>query len=268
VNRGNRVRYGMPADGSHRAHFIQELGLEHWTDGGASHGRAAIVPEMLVPGTGVVRIGVLTVLADVVAGQPPSGPVSPTTDISVHVAHVRPMKSVSLVSRVLKAGRSLLVAETLLTADEEPEPFATSLVTFMNRSIDVGGGAPPSGQRLGEPVGERIGARVLHPGTVELAPQADLRNEHHGTVQGGVMALLAELAAESALGEAGPVVATDLDIRFLNRVKVGPARATARTLIADPRGWVLGVAIRDAGDADRMAAYTSIRCSPAPPLDV
>ena len=253
----------MPADGSGPSHFVEELGLHHWTEGGASHGRAEIVPGMLVPGTDVVRIGVLTVLADVVGGQPPSGAVSPTTDISVHVARVRPMKSVGLVSRVLKAGRTLLVAETRLTADGEAEPFATSLVTFMNRSIGVGPGGPPSCPPLGQPVGERIGARVIRPGTVELFPQDDLSNAHHATVQGGVMALLAELAAESALGRADPVVVTDLDIRFLNRVKVGPARATASMLINSPEGWVLGVEIRDAGDSDRIAAYASLRCAPA-----
>jgi acyl-coenzyme A thioesterase PaaI-like protein len=243
---------------------IEELGLEHWIGDGLSHGRAAIVPEMWVPGTEIVRIGVLAALADVIAGQPPTGPVSPTTDINVLVARVRPMRSVALTSRVLKAGRTLFVAETLLTADDEAEPFATSLATFMNRLIAMDGPGPHRGgrppARLTEPLHARIGARVIGPGSVELSPQADINNDVHGTVLGGVTAMLAELAAESALAAEGMFVATDLDIRFLNRVKVGPVRATTRMLVPGPQDRLLGVAVVDAGDGERPIAYATVRC--------
>ena len=108
---------------SSQTHVIDELGFEHWFADGQSRGRARVVPGMCVPGTPFVRIGVLTVLADLVSGQPESGPVTPTTDLSVHLVRVRPMEWVNLAATVLKAGASLLFVETMLTADDELEPF-------------------------------------------------------------------------------------------------------------------------------------------------
>jgi len=242
-----------------------ELGLEHWIDGELSHGRAAIVPGLCVPGTRIPRIGALTLMIDVIAGQPPSGAINPTTDISVHMTELRPMDSVHIVSRVLKAGRLLAVMEAQVMAGDDAEPFAVSLSTFLNRRISTSG---PGTQRvhraLAAPLAERIGARVLAPGTVELPLLPAVRNDFHGTILGGVMAILAELAAESMFADAGPVVVTDLDVRFLNRVKVGPALAVAKTVMTGPQGHDLAIEVFDSGDSDRMAVYATARVVPAP----
>jgi acyl-coenzyme A thioesterase PaaI-like protein len=257
--------------------IVGALGLDHWIEGDESHGRAAITPGLWVPGTQVGRIGALTLLADVIAGQPPSGPITPTTDINMHLIHLRPMESVHLVSRVLKAGRLLVVCATRLMADDETAPFALSRSTFMNNSPPVTdrpslAAGIPSGEPVVEPLAQRIGARVVAPGVVELAPHEDVHNHLHGTILGGVIAMLAELAAESALGGDGPVggdapvVVTDLDVRFLNRVKVGPAVATARVLVSGPHGSDLEVEIRDVGDGERMIGYAVARGSRVPPL--
>ena len=58
----------------------------------------------------------------------------------------------------------------------------------------------------------------------------------NGTLQGGMVALLAESAAEDLLearfGE--PVVVTDLDIRYLARAEHGPVRTSCRLIGAGP----------------------------------
>ena len=55
---------------------------------------------------------------------------------------------------------------------------------------------------------------------------------------------------------------TDLDIRFLNRVKVGPVRAMARRVVAGRRGEVVDVTLHDAGDGMRPVAHVSTTCVP------
>ena len=247
---------------SSRTHVIDELGFEHWFDAGVSCGRAQVVPGMCVPGTPIVRIGVLAILADLASGQPESGPVTPTTDLSVHLVRVRSMEWVNLAATVLKAGSSLLFVETLLTADDEQEPFATSLATFMTRPVVRLDQPEPVEVRLDQPFGSRIGAEILRPGAVELALRDDILNVFHGTVQGGILATLGELAAESLWAEGEPHLVTDLDIRFLNRVKVGPVRATARPVVSGRRGEVVDVKLFDAGNDMRPVAHVSTTCIP------
>jgi acyl-coenzyme A thioesterase PaaI-like protein len=237
------------------SHFIGELGLTHWVDRDVSYGKADITAEMLVPGTSIVRIGILATFADLVAGQPPSGAMNPTTDLSVHIHCPTEMSTVHLESRLVKAGATLVVIETRLTADHQAAPFATSLATFMNRKIQSTGRPNQHSVRLGLPVAERIGARVTGPGTVEMMIRDDVGNSF-GTVQGGVLAVLAELAAESALDQDDPFVITDLDARYLNRVKVGPVEATAEILIDRLPRRTFGVHVRDRGE-NRVVTYVA-----------
>ena len=247
---------------SSQTHVIDELGFEHWLADGMSCGRAQVLPGMCVPGTGIVRIGVLAILADLASGQPESGPVTPTTDLSVHLVRVRPMEWVNLRATVLKAGASLLFVETMLTADDEQEPFATSLATFMSRPVERLDHPDPVEIRLDQPFGARIGAEVLRPGVVEVALRDDILNAFHGTVQGGILATLGELAAESLWAGGEPHLVTDLDIRFLNRVKVGPVRATARRVVSGRRGEVVDVTLFDVGNEMRPVAHVSTTCIP------
>jgi acyl-coenzyme A thioesterase PaaI-like protein len=60
-----------------------------------------------------------------------------------------------------------------------------------------------------------------------------------GTIQGGAVALVAELAAETLSGRA----VDDLQIRFLSTVRTGPARSSARSLTRD----TVRAEVRDAG---------------------
>jgi acyl-coenzyme A thioesterase PaaI-like protein len=246
-----------------QTHVIGELGFEHWFSDGQSCGRVQVVPGMLVPGTQFVRIGLLAVLADLASGQPVTGAVTPTTDLSVHVAHLRPMESITLVARVLKSGATLMFVETMLTADEDSEPFATSLATFMTRPVVQPASPEPNGVRLSQPLAERIGAEVLGPGVAELELRPDILNDHHhGTVQGGLMAVLGEVSAASVWAEGEPHLVTDLDIRYLNPVKVGPVRASARLVVDGWRGTVVDVSFVDVGNGMRAVAHASTICVP------
>ena len=95
-----------------------------------------------------------------------------------------------------------------------------------------------------------------------MAPRDDVLNVFHGTVQGGILATLGELAAESLWAGGEAHLVTDLDIRFLNRVKVGPVRATARRVVSGRRGEVVDVTLFDAGNDMRRVAHVSTTCIP------
>ena len=65
-----------------------------------------------------------------------------------------------------------------------------------------------------------------------------------------------ELAAESAVDQDEPFVITDLDARYLNRVKVGPVEAVAELLIDRPPRRTFVVHIRDTGEG-RVVTYVT-----------
>jgi acyl-coenzyme A thioesterase PaaI-like protein len=103
------------------------------------------------------------------------------------------------------------------------------------------------------PFAENVGARVVEPGVVEVDRRPYVM-QPWGTVQGGVIALLGELAAESLMG--GAVI--DLDVRYLSAVRVGPARTSATAVGAS----TVRVEVRDAGSDDRLAALVVARTLP------
>jgi acyl-coenzyme A thioesterase PaaI-like protein len=72
-----------------------------------------------------------------------------------------------------------------------------------------------------------------------------------GTIQGGAVALLVELAAESSAG--API--EDLEIRYLSAIRVGPARATAEVIAPG----LIRVELRDVGRPDRLATVALAR---------
>jgi acyl-coenzyme A thioesterase PaaI-like protein len=105
------------------------------------------------------------------------------------------------------------------------------------------------------PFPEHVGASILEPGVVEME-RTPFVVQAAGSLQGGAVALLGELAAESLTGS--PVV--DLDIRYLNSVRVGPGRATA-TLLGQ---GVVRVEVRDQGRDHRLTALVVARVAPDP----
>jgi acyl-coenzyme A thioesterase PaaI-like protein len=86
---------------------------------------------------------------------------------------------------------------------------------------------------LTRPLREEAGIEVIDAenGVVQVEVTPALRNPV-GTLQGAMVALLAEAAAEELLAArtGTPVVITDLDLRYLAQAPIGPVRATARAL--------------------------------------
>jgi acyl-coenzyme A thioesterase PaaI-like protein len=100
-------------------------------------------------------------------------------------------------------------------------------------------------------------------GVVEIEVRPEVCNPA-GTLQGAMVALVAEAAAEDLIGTmAGrPVVVSELDIRYLAQANVGPVRTHCRMLGSRPDDPV-EVRLVDTGTG-RLSTLVYARALPAP----
>lgn len=156
---------------------------------------------------------------------------------------------------MVKQGRSTVAGEVFFYDAETMKLVAYSYLTFMGspRPQDL----PPAFTRgmrtvgtMEKPFPEHVGARIIEPGVIEM-DRTPFVIQQAGSIQGGAVALLGELAAETLTGL--PVM--DLDVRYLSAVRVGPGRATGTVL---GQGLVR-VEVRDRGRDDRLIALALAR---------
>ncbi len=224
-------------------------------DRSAMVGETAVTPMLRPPGAATARPAVLATVADCLAGVPACLLTLPrlalTLDITVRLASPATGDHLSVVARVLKHGTRTIATEVEFTDSSTGELAASCFLTFTPspRPQDVAPAAmgemrPPLGE-LSVPLPEYVGVRTVAPGVVEI-DHRPLVTQNSGTLQGGIVALLGEMAAETLTGR--PVV--EIDTRYLTTVRVGPARTMARRV--GDRG--VRVEVRDAGNGGRLAA--------------
>jgi acyl-coenzyme A thioesterase PaaI-like protein len=227
------------------------------------HGSAHVVPEMYSPGTTAVRASIFATWTDIAAGYhavDAFAPRVPTTlELDVHLHQdIADYAEVHAVSRLIKAGRSVLVAMVDFT-DETGRSLSFGTATFMpvpDASLRI----PPEHEafrntrvppgRLQRPFAERAGCERRSPGVAVLHRSADGLNSSN-TMNGGLMSVAVEEAVLSATP--GSVVSS-LAMRYLRPVRVGPAIATAQ--VFDELGRV---EVRDGGSDNRLAVYAITR---------
>jgi acyl-coenzyme A thioesterase PaaI-like protein len=253
------------------------LGVTARHDDGALVLDVTPTPETLVHG--VVRASVLSFAVDAVAGLVVDDDLTMwtlTTDMSIRM---RAMPAPDLLSTSLtvlrRGGRSAtcsvdlhdplghLVATGALgftrvpRRDTDPPKPDVSPEVAPQMFRDLGG--------LSRPLREEAGIEVVDAanGVVEVAVTASLRNSA-GTLQGAMVALVAEAAAEELVGcrSGAPVVVTDLDLRYLAQAHVGPVRTRCRPLGDGPDAPV-EVELVDTSQ-DRVTTHVYARAVPAP----
>lgn len=240
--------------------FITDIGFMHRGAGDDVVGELAVQAPLCIPGTSVVRPSVLATVADVLTGVLASVVTQPrvalTSDLTVHTLAGLGTDRLSMVGRLVKAGGTLVIGEVWFTAADHERPVALSDVSFIAspRPQDV---IPlPIVDRdfnagcFDRPFADALGARVVAPGVVEMDRDPYVL-QPAGTIQGGAIALVAELAAESLSGRA----VDDLQIRYLSTVRAGPARSSARALTPD----TVRVEVRDVGNHDRLTSVSIAR---------
>jgi acyl-coenzyme A thioesterase PaaI-like protein len=242
-------------------HILLELGFSVRRDGLCLRGIAEVTPFMHAPGTACLRTSILAIWADMVTGllaADTMGPRVPVT-LELDVQLYRPAPSsgpVSAVGRVVKAGRSVFVAEVSFFSSSGAE-FAFGAASFMlspnssltlpsRTSVDL----PPTSFRLPAPLAERAGLTRVMPGVASL-PRSEKGLNSSGTVNGGLIALCAE---EAVLSLTPGETLSSLALRYLAPVRVGPA-----TAVAVIRDGLARVTLRDAGREDRLSVIATAR---------
>lgn len=232
-----------------RLHIAGRLGVTaQATEGG-------IVLELLarpeVLHHGVVRISVLSFLVDAVAGivvdtDPDAWAL--TSDMSVRMRALPAPARIEATGTVLRQGRRSTTSKVELVTGTGA-PVATGAIGFATIARREGDPPKPTlntesaaaifrgTASLAGPLREVAGIEPLDPanGEVEMAVTPQLRNPA-GTLQGAMVALLAEAAAEDLVSTRfeTPCVVTELDLRYLAQARVGPVRSRCRLLGTAP----------------------------------
>jgi len=209
-----------------------------------------LVPQPETMHHGLVRASVLAYVIDAVTGiSVDSGSElwNLTTDLSVRT---RPMPAPELVSATASVVRRGRRSVTLLSEVTTPDGTlvatgAAGFATIPRKEND-----PPKplvspelvvnvfGREgtITSPLRDEAGIEVLDAaaGIVQVAVTPALRNPN-GTLQGAMVALVAEAAVEDMLSaqHGRPVVVIDLDIRYLARAERGPVRSACRVVSDD-----------------------------------
>ena len=261
-----------PNSHDYDSHIVSELGFHLERVGEEIHGRAAVVPEMYVPGTKVVRTSIFASWTDVAAGYlavdvfAPRVPTTLELDVHMHRDHGE-FGAVRAVARLLKAGRSVLVAMVDFV-DDEGLPVALGTASFMavpdpGITMPREHLAPMASERLPGrlrlPFAKRARCERVAPGVAVLPRSEDGLNSGN-TVNGGLIALAIE---EAALSVAPGSTLASMALRYLRPVRIGPAVASATV-----RHGLGKVDVRDAGSADRLAVYGVTRAWPSGSVEV
>jgi acyl-coenzyme A thioesterase PaaI-like protein len=255
-------------------HVLRDLGLAlERSPGAPDRAILPVVPEIR-DGAKRVRLGVLATLVDVVGAGVALRKIAPdwlaTADLSVHARDVVPIGPLAGEARALRSGRTTTVVEVRLfdegAARREVAIATMSFVRIVRpdatRSLETPTEAEVasrfefalSDSGLTRPYPEALGVRVLDAsrGELELA-RMDYTINSFGSLQGGTVASVAELAGEVAARAAGHEggVSSDVAVHYLAQGPHGPYRTVAELLRVRPS--VARVEVHDAGAGELMA---------------
>jgi acyl-coenzyme A thioesterase PaaI-like protein len=245
--------------------FVNDLsfGFDLAADGMSVVGDATITDALRSVGSELPRASVLATMADCMAGLAAFAVTAPrlavTLDIVVRNVATRCGDRLDVAGEIVKKGRSTIASEVRFSDSDTKDLVALSYLTFMTspRPQDQAP-APSRGMRttgsMPNHFAEHVGLRTIEAGVVEVNLVPFVMQASR-TLQGGVVGLLGEVAAESLTS--APIL--ELDVRYLNAIRVGPARATATQIGQD----LVRVEVRDRGIDDRLATLILVRFAPA-----
>jgi len=243
--------------------------------------RLPIVPAIL-DASGRPRVGVAAVIADMIAGQTAIREVSPswiaTSNLALQVGELPSEGSLVGHPKVLRKGATTIVIEVRLdhhdahgAASGRPVGLATlgfailprrnALQAELHRSRASGEDTvyAPVGTGFARPLLESIGVRFDAADCAEVDLDPYLQNTL-GALQGGVVAILVEAAAErlAASRIGGLVRVRGIELQYLKLGRKGPIRARARELAPTASGMIVRVELDDRGDGEALLTVATV----------
>ena len=236
--------------------------------------RAPVVPEICTDGGGV-HVGVVGTLVDVLGATLAIRALYPdwiaTAGLSIYLT--RPPISGTIVASgtVIRAGQSINVIDVDISEESSSSTHPSSaigsaIMTFSRLprrkdTIEVeadsvnGVTFAVEGAGLSRRYLDEVGLQILDDtaGIVEIKMTEYVRNSF-GAIQGGMVALLADIAGQCAARAATgqPLITKDLTIHYLSQGKVGPFRTRARMLRQTNDTALTRVEVVDRGANDRL----------------
>lgn len=256
----------------------------------------APVTDAVRSARGTVSAGAVMTLVDLGTSSPALVACRPdwtaTLDLTLHGARPITVGPIVVDARLVRVGKNVVVVSADIydgrgNEDIETYPAAVARtrhsegegnMTLAGQAITTFARLPrsaASGVDDYDPagwVGQIRHMRAEHPVRGQLYEQMglDVVDERRGvltlartpyvvnsinTINGGAQAILAEAAAEAV---SPGHVATDMDIRYLSQLKVGPARTACRVLRRSDARSVVSVELQDAGNSDRILALATV----------
>lgn len=157
------------------------------------------------------------------------------------------------VATMRPAGRGLMTFARIPGSASAVSDRATPL-TSPKQSMAL----PTSG--FGLPLFEQLAIRVVDPaqGLIEI-DRTDYTRNSFGSLNGGVIAIAAEAAAEVLVAAHGHrFEGVDISVNYLSQTKVGPARTSAGLVRIDAHHAVVEVQLVDAGNNDQLLALSTV----------
>jgi uncharacterized protein (TIGR00369 family) len=251
-------------------HLLRDLrfSFEHDASGRRSRAWMPVVGELCTD-LGAARAGALATLVDVIGGGLAATAAAPgwiaTADLTLHlVGAARPGSVVEARGEVLRAGRTTVVIEVALV-DERERDIGLATMSFAvlprretNPEVDLIRESPSTmattESRLTRPLLDELGVEVRDAarGVIDV-PVVEWALNSMGAMQGGVVATVAEVAAETALRAATnePLVVSDLQLTYLGFGRRGPVRSAVEVLGAGAGHGAARVELIDAGAESR-----------------
>jgi uncharacterized protein (TIGR00369 family) len=261
----------MPVEYPPENHLLRDLrfSFEHDDEGNRSRAWMPVVPELCTD-LGHARAGALATLVDVIGGGLAASAAAPgwiaTADLTLHLVRAaRPGSVVEARANVLRAGRTTVVIEVALV-DEHEHDVGVATMSFAvlprrDTNPEIGSIRQPAStmarpeSRLAGPLLEQLGVQVRDADRGEIdVPVIEWTLNSMGAMQGGVVATVAEVAAETALRAATnePLVVNDLYVTYLGFGKVGPVRSIVDVLATADGHGSARVELVDTGAENRQ----------------
>lgn len=238
----------------------------------------------LDPGVCSVRghatLGFMVAVADVSAALVALSAAQPdwiaTADLAVHATGWITEGPLRFDAHLLRRGSKLLtIAGELSGGDGVPAAVLTATFARIPRSASAAAAGTGTDDLIGKrrmmeqlgpprpgPLAERIELAVVDAaaGVVELKNHDYVVNSF-GTINGGVLGIVFQTAAEAAVPE---LVATDIQIHYLRQTEVGPARTRTTVLRRGRDHAVCRIDAVDAGAGDRLLARAVVTLQQPP----